>query len=317
MSVYTQLTEQDFTHLLSRYDLGSLVSAQGIAAGIENTNYKLQLIKNSDTTSYFLTVFETLSHAELDFFIPLLHHLDESGCKVAGPKIQINNDFILSLHDKPAALFECLDGGHPDSNSVSHCKIIAAELARIHLAASNFPGQHDNPRGFYWLQKQIQNQALTEQPDDQVFLEQALTKTQAHWKQWQTMDLPRGFIHGDLFPDNCLFQENQLSGVIDFYAGGLDYWVYDLAILILAWASDGSKLNTKRMQALIEGYESVRALTADESAALNDFIQLATLRFWVSRLIAQRVQQGASLTTEKDPDAMKTLLQHLVSSVPS
>lgn len=311
MSVYTQLSEQDFNHLLSRYDLGSFQQAQGIAAGIENTNYRLTLKKGEERHAYFLTIFEQLSESELDFFIPFLHHLDEKGCKVAGPKNQINGRFIHLAHNKPAAIFECLSGGHIESITPEHCQSIAAELARVHMASHSFNQQHDNQRGFYWLQKQIQSADLTTCPEDQADLERYLTDTQKNWQLWQNMDLPKGFIHGDLFPDNCLFEGNKLSGIIDFYAGGTDFWVYDLAILIMAWAHDQGTINQDLKAALLKGYEQIRTLTEDETRSLDDFIKLATLRFWVSRLIAQRAQQDAALTTEKDPNEMKNLLHNL------
>ena len=311
MSVYTQLSEQEFNHLLSRYDLGNVQRAQGIAAGIENTNYKLTLKKEDACRSYFLTIFEQLTESELDFFIPFLHHLDEKGCKVAGPKNQINGEFIHLIQNKPAAIFDCLEGGHIESTTQDNCRKIATELAKIHVASALFNQQHDNQRGFYWLQKQIQSKNLTDKESEQTYLETCLQGTQENWKNWQNMDLPKGFIHGDLFPDNCLFKGPDLSGVIDFYAGGSDFWVYDLAILIMAWAQEKNEINTDLKAALVDGYQQIRTLTADEIQSLDEFIKLATLRFWVSRLIAQQDQKGAAITTEKDPDEMKNLLQSL------
>lgn len=312
MSVYTELHSEDFRHILSNYDLGRLTHFQGIAAGIENTNYKITLNKGDESHEYFLTLFENLNQSELGYFIPLLHHLDVNCCKVAGPISQINGDFVFTIHNKAAAIFECLQGGHVNTISEQHCHIIGAELARIHMAAKTFPQQHDNPRGFYWLQKQIQNNQLTINTEDQRLLQQYLDECQQHWKSWQSMDLPKGFIHGDLFPDNCLFNpDDSLSGVIDFYAGGQDFWVYDLAILMMAWGQDGKQFDGKLKQAVLSGYEEIRALTENEREALPHFIKLACLRFWVSRLIAQQEQKGASLTTEKEPDEMKALLLSL------
>lgn len=309
MSVYTELSTDDFNQILSHYDLGSLVSFQGIAAGIENTNYKITVKKNDIKTDYFLTIFEEISESELDFFIPLLAHLKQNNCHVAGPKKQISGALSFIIKDKPAAIFDCLSGYHVDNIQTVECFAIGAELARIHLAAKDFTSVHQNPRGYYWLHKQISKHQLNVNQQDANLLNEALNALQHQWQNWQELELPKGFIHGDLFPDNCLFTDSEnVNGVIDFYAGGNDFWAYDLAITILAWCAQGEAINADFKKALIQGYESVRSLTHDEQEQLSGFIQLATLRFWVSRLIAAEAQGNASLTTSKNPDDMKAIL---------
>jgi homoserine kinase type II len=312
MSVYTELNPEEFTQLLSHYDLGTLVSFQGVAAGIENTNYKITLNKAEIETDYFLTIFEQTSLSELNFFVPLLAHLKSNDCHVAGPKAQISGRYVLTVKDKPAAIFDCLSGYHVENITPQECFTIGAELAKVHLAAEDFTAVHQNPRGFYWLQKQINNNRLCVDSDNQEILKSTLLELQDSWALWQTQDLPKGFIHGDLFADNCLFHDSKtVGGVIDFYAGGNDYWVYDLAICVLAWCAEDKQLSNKRQQQLVKGYETIRTLNAQEQKALPNFIQLATLRFWVSRLIAQEASLGAALTTSKNPDEMKAILLSL------
>jgi len=41
MSVYTELTHAHIAHILEDYQLGGLQSFEGIAAGIENSNFSL------------------------------------------------------------------------------------------------------------------------------------------------------------------------------------------------------------------------------------------------------------------------------------
>ncbi|MGJ8537835.1 MAG: homoserine kinase, partial [Parasphingopyxis sp.] len=42
MAVYTQVSAERIAALLSRYDVGTLVSAKGIAEGVENSNCLLE-----------------------------------------------------------------------------------------------------------------------------------------------------------------------------------------------------------------------------------------------------------------------------------
>lgn len=323
MSVYTQLETHDFETILSQYALGTLVKFEGIAAGIENTNYKITLDKASIQTPYFLTIFEEISCSELDFFMPFLSHLKKNGCKLPEPNGNFNGVFLFTVETegpdastivKNGAIFECLSGGHVDAINALHCELIGQELANIHLAGDSYPQIHENSRGFYWLQKQINGGQLKISAGDQALLAEALGSLQGSWSEWnQNSNLQKGFIHADLFPDNCLFtNDTELSGVIDFYAGGHDFLTYDLAITIMAWCQTPEfEMDSNLAEAMLKGYESVRPLHEDELMALPEFIRLATLRFWISRLVAQEQLADAALTTPKDPDEMKTLLLSL------
>jgi len=313
MSVYTQLDKQDIQSLLTQYNLGQLVRFEGVAAGVENTNYKLTLKQDGVDTSYFLTLFETLEKSELNFFLPLLAHLQDKDCLLASPIQRLNGDLVLVVKGKPAAVFNCLSGGHPEVSD-QHCKSIGAELARIHLAAKDFNQIRDNSRGFYWIQHQIKNQCVDVSEEDFRFLEDELgllKQQRSLWESWSEMQLPKGIIHGDLFDDNALFDGESLSGVIDFYNACTDFWAYDLAITQMAWALNGTELDRSKREALMAGYETVRQLTAEEKQALPYFLRMAALRFWLSRLHTQKQQQGVEMTTEKAPEQMRDLLVKL------
>src|SRR6202043_2947011 len=103
-----------------------------------------------------------------------------------------------------------------------------------------------------------------------------LTFLEANWPT----DLPRGTIHADLFPDNVFFENNVLTGFIDFYFACTDWLAYDLAICQNAWCfePDGSFVPV-RGQALLQAYQSVRKLTKAELAALPILARGAALRF--------------------------------------
>ncbi|EAT11254.1 homoserine kinase [Bermanella marisrubri] len=314
MAVYTQLSQQDIAMLLSTYDLGNLKSFEGVSAGIENTNYKVLL---KDGRYFFLTIFENLSTIELQYFLPLLHHLKINGCHLPDPIAQSDGEYLFSWQGKPGALFECLNGHHVEVLQAIHCERIGEELARIHLAARSFPKQHANPRGSDWIQARLNDDHLLFKSEERALAEKAMSQLQGFFSRWHQSDLPHGFIHGDLFNDNCLFNDqDEVIGVIDFYAGGDDYWVYDLAITQLAWCRDDEDgFDHAKRIALQKGYEQVRPLQDNERGYLDHFLLLACLRFYLSRIESRQIQQQAGMEVVKDPKEIGTRLQHMLDTL--
>ena len=86
MAVYTHVPAEDIDVFLARYDAGRLVSAKGIAEGVENSNYLLETTGSTDQGDgqrFILTLYEKrVDEADLPFFMDLLDHLSVRGCRV-------------------------------------------------------------------------------------------------------------------------------------------------------------------------------------------------------------------------------------------
>ena len=84
MAVYTHVPAEEIDAFLSRYDAGRLVSAKGIAEGVENSNYLLETTGHDGSGHrYILTLYEKrVDEADLPFFMDLLDHLGARGCLV-------------------------------------------------------------------------------------------------------------------------------------------------------------------------------------------------------------------------------------------
>jgi homoserine kinase type II len=76
--------------------------------------------------------------------------------------------------------------------------------------------------------------------------------------------LPKGIIHGDLFPDNLLFRGDKLVAVLDFEAASRGKFIFDLATAVNALCCDGQSYSLPKFEALIAGYESLRPLSLAE-----------------------------------------------------
>src|SRR3546814_7443537 len=79
MAVYTHVPAEEMAAFLTRYNAGELVSAKGIAEGVENSNYLVETTQDR----FILTLYEKrVDEADLPFFMDLLDHLGARGCKV-------------------------------------------------------------------------------------------------------------------------------------------------------------------------------------------------------------------------------------------
>ena len=73
MAVYTDLTDEQLTDLLSDYDIGSVLSLKGIAEGVENSNFLLTTEQNGHAEKFILTLYEKrVNPDDLPFFINLM-----------------------------------------------------------------------------------------------------------------------------------------------------------------------------------------------------------------------------------------------------
>ena len=316
MAVYTEVSSDEASSLVTRLGLGALRGLHGIRNGIENTNYFV----DTERGRYVLTVFERLTFEQLPFYLHLMKHLAERGLPVPGPKADASGAILHTLHGKPAALVDRLSGRHHLAPDAAHCASLGEMLARVHLAGADFAWHQPNLRGLDWWVQTVpvvlpflsaQQRALIE---TELAFQQQLAASAAH------AALPRGAIHADLFRDNVMFEEagsgDRLSGLFDFYFAGVDTYAFDIAVCLNDWCIDleSGRLVEERAAALVAAYAAVRTLTGAERRLLPALMRGAALRFWLSRLWDLHLPRGASLLTAHDPDHFERVLRERVTT---
>src|SRR5262245_12742260 len=137
MSVFTRVTPDELSAWLKRYAIGTLSGLEGIAAGIENTNYFV-------TTShgrFVLTLFERLAPSELPFYLNLMAHLARHGIPCPAPIADRSDKYLGTLNGKPATIVTCLPGTPLALPQRGHCERVGAILADMHLAGKSYGGK--------------------------------------------------------------------------------------------------------------------------------------------------------------------------------
>jgi len=313
LAVYTHVSAEALGEFLTRYDVGELVSAKGIAEGVENSNYLV------DTTQgrYILTLYEKRVAAEdLPYFMGLLDHLADKGLPVPPAIKDRDGREIHELAGRPACLIKFLPGVSVTTPTAAQARAAGAALGKMHAALADFIPDRPNSMGLEsWTP--LWERCGTSMDEIAPYLYQTTGLQLDHIVESWPYDLPKSAIHADLFPDNVLMYGDRVSGLIDFYFACTDVRAFDLAIMHTAWAFDstGSDYFPEVGRALIDGYHEAFPLMAEERAAMNILCQAACMRFLLSRAWDWLNTPTDALVTRKDPLAYSRRMHFYVMSI--
>jgi homoserine kinase type II len=329
VAVFTEVGFDEADALVRRLGLGALTDLRGIEGGIENTNY----FATTESGEFVLTLFERLGAEQLPYYLCLMKHLAARGLPVpepvADPAIAPPTGHALSipanapcelLHTvagKPAAIVQRLQGKSELAPTSAHCAELGRLLARMHLAARNYPRIQPNLRGLSWWNDTAPVVLPYLEAPQAALLRSELAYQNHVAESSAYAALPRGPVHADLFRDNAMFDTHasadapRLTGVFDFYFAGADTWLFDLAVCLNDWAIDlaTGRHDTARADALLAAYGTVRPLTGPERALLPAMLRAAALRFWISRLWDYHLPREASMLKAHDPTHFERVLR--------
>jgi homoserine kinase type II len=314
VAVYTELGAEALAQIVAAYDVGTLVSAKGIAEGVSNSNWLIETTGGEGVEGFgsapgggarfILTVYEQRTDvADLPFFLGLLDHLAARHCPVPRTIHDREGAAYRFRDGKALALIEFLPGVSVSAPTPGQARAVGGALAQLHLQAADFPMTRANglgPAGWRELAHACSPAGL-----DAIeaglggFVAEALDRLDRLWPR----DLPAQVIHADLFPDNVLMIGERVTGMIDFYFACVDIAAYDVAVTHAAWcfSSDGRRFDAELSRALLEGYEAVRPLSAAERAALPVLGQGAGMRFLMTRAFDWANTPADAMVTRKDP----------------
>lgn len=243
-----KLTKEDVSPLLEESHLGELRYLKPISKGLESSSYSAI----TETENYILTTFASNS-ADLSNLKEITNHFVKKGFPFASI---FSTGFIGG---KPAFLSSHLAGKVKSSFEESDYKELGFFLGNFHKC-SYFYQINNQTVPFVWKLSQIFYEIKEHIPKEFVSLEQEIFTIEEEWPS----DLPKGIIHGDIWPKNILFKNSSISGVLDFNP------TYDLYILDLANILKGIPKECPDLQEiLISGYELARPLSIAEFKSLH------------------------------------------------
>ena len=334
MSVYTQLTDAQFSQFCSQFGV-DFARAIPITQGIKNSNWFIQTTDDhAGEHSYVFTLFEERPPSDIEKMAVILNQL-VGKLPVAAPMALVDSDeksYVIHYDDKAITLVPCLSGAHPEQTTQAMCADMGAALAVLHETLQELQPSEDYGVALYpW--NEVRDREIQFMPGDEAKLMRDI------WQSYTDLPLatlPKGLCHLDMFADNTLWNlssnngekgNEQLTGLLDFTEVSVEHYVMDIAITIndfcTTWgdAEQGESVDFDRskMNAFLQGYESKRALGDDEKRALPVMLAKAAVIFWLLRLNVIHYNRTEGRTGDnimvKNPDLMKRLAAYHWSHV--
>jgi homoserine kinase type II len=291
MAILTHACDDELREFIARFNLGTYRSSHGIEAGTVNTSYALDLGEQR----YFLRLYEEQDGNGARAEAQLLHHLSRAGVPTPAPMPAIDGCIVHTLKGKPAVLFPWVNGDMVCTRSVTpHIgNNVGSALARMHLAG--VPAESTLGRGRFGAEALLERcDRIASSSDADVEARSsvdALRRLLRDISQQRNDTLPSGLIHGDLFRDNVLLDNGQISALLDFESAHIGPYVYDIAVVLLAW-SFGDDFDFSIGRAVLDGYRGVRELARVERDGLYAEALFGALRFTITRITDNTIRVG-------------------------
>jgi homoserine kinase type II len=309
MAVYTKISKEDILALSKKYSLGNIDTFSGIKQGIENTNYLLK----SKKQKFILTIFEKrVTKKDIPFFMKLMDFLNKSKVICPKPLKHRGNKYHTLINKKSACIVSFLKGKDKKSLNNNDCFIVGKNIAKMHQNTTKAKLYRKNSMGINNLRNLIKNinfKLINLDKNLKNLISSNYNQIKKNWPQ----KLPSGIIHGDLFIDNIFFNKKKFSGFIDFYFSANDFFMYEIAICVNALCFDKKNkkflLNKKKVTNLINGYETIKKISAKEKKSLNILCRGAALRYLLTRTYDFINTPKTALIKIKDPKEYYQKLQ--------
>jgi Ser/Thr protein kinase RdoA (MazF antagonist) len=246
-----------------------LADLKRFSAGSSNLTYRA--VTFTDVVTVSLLFGDTMEEAGR--LADMANTLAEQGIPTPRVLPTTAGQYVVNVDGIPLLVREYAQGNHPDVNDPDTCFLVGKTLAEAHALAA-YEGGPTRCLPLNWADR------LADCEDEAFVLWVAES---ADLLVDLPADLPVGFVHADLFPDNVIINEKHVS-LIDWELGGNDRLAMDLAVALVGFLSSGMKTP----EPLLSGYESERRLTGDERDALPQLLTYATAHLAFQRYLSAR-----------------------------
>lgn len=258
---------KDFVQTLP---LGKVHSVKRYKKGIHNDTYKVI----SDKGKFSLRVYNYKKPSQIKFELEILKYLKDTK---APQLVKLNKGYLEKFNGKYVIVYEYLPGEELE-------EFTKEQLVEV----GNFIGEyHNRCKNFVWDKSRYQFYNL---PDWKI---EKFTKI-SHEANLKHLDLlpeivkdlkenrlspklPKGPIHVDIKPENVLFYNGKLSGVLDFDNSFIGPFILDLAKSMVWFGTRDKKFHLQDAVHIYQGYIEKRPLNKLEQQEMYKAVKFAFL----------------------------------------
>ncbi len=255
---------------LELYDIDELQSFVRLKHGFANENYKIVTGKGT----YLFRIHLQQSPENIEKEHQLLEILKKEHFPAAFPVKDKTGNTWLQIDGRNVSVYDFVKGTIPEINRETVAET-AGVLARLHtLNSAGVPPKTNNTHPEKGI-KTMEGFPSAAHPLPDIF-----DRVLQVWEEVSPFlheTLPAGLIHGDLFPDNTLFEGHRLKAVIDFEEYATDTLLFDVAMCINGFCFVNNKPDHNLLDVFIRAYEQKRPFTQPERKLLPVYIRWASL----------------------------------------
>ncbi|ELR11536.1 homoserine kinase, putative [Acanthamoeba castellanii str. Neff] len=294
--VYTLLTREQVEELIhTHYDLGRVVEYKKLSGGLANSNYRV----DTTTGSYLLKICDEKDRQSLQVQVAALNAVRAVHFPTCLPHpLKGAEGYVLCQNNDQlrAIVYDFLrlaQGGPGTIEGVTERMMaqLGTAVATLHTLSpvDNLP---PFPMGVAAIDPFLEEVKGTPF-EHHEFVRYLREQLNAFRGVIADPTLPQGMMHGDIFPDNVMFDGEELVGIVDFEEVCHGPLLVDVGMTILGCCYPrDNKLDEGLMQAFVTAYDAKRPMSVQEKAQLPQFIQYAalTIAFWRFRQFNVRTQ---------------------------
>ncbi|MDP6155599.1 MAG: homoserine kinase [Candidatus Thermoplasmatota archaeon] len=252
--------------IIKFYNISGIKDLARLHSGYANTNFCLR----TNSGDYLLKIFEEKSIEDIHHEIAVLNYLREEKYPAAFPVARSDGKYITKSLYGNVVLYDFIDGNDGPINPRT-VAVIARTVAKLHLLEGWRSFDKENSLSIGLCERTISRFSSSKNKYPEIF---DFFREETDFLTYPLLEkLPRGLIHGDIFPDNSIWSGDRLLAIVDFEEICTDHLLFDVGVTINGFCFVDNRLNHELKDIFIKEYNSKRKMEPRELELLPYYIQ--------------------------------------------